>query len=132
MPRKLIDSPPQLEPPVGFSHIAEATGRRLVFFAGQVALDADLQLIGEGDLHAQTVRAMRNLEAALAAAGATWDDVVRRTTYTTLPHEYETIGAAIAEVMGADAQHPAASLVGVSALAMPGVLIEIEATASLD
>ena len=71
---------------------------------------------------------MRNVEAALTAAGASWDDVVRRTVYTLHPTEYETITAAIDEVTGG-AEHPAQTIVGVTGLAVPGLLIEIECTA---
>src|SRR5205823_5850778 len=97
---RTLTNPPELHPAPGFSHIAVATGTTMVFFAGQVALDRDFNIVGGDDLHAQTVAAMRNLEVALAAAGASWDDIVRRTIYTTEPTEFETIAAAIAEVTG--------------------------------
>ena len=71
---------------------------------------------------------MRNVEVALTAAGAAWDDVVRRTVYTLHPTEYETITAAIDDVTGG-AEHPAQTIVGVTGLAVPGLLIEIECTA---
>ena len=129
MGRTLIN-PPELHPAPGFSHIAVATGQKLVFFAGQVALDRDFNIVGGDDLRAQTVAAMRNLEIALESAGATWDDVVRRTIYTTAPTEFETIAAAIGEVTGG-AGDPAQTIAGVSGLALPGLLIEIEATASV-
>jgi enamine deaminase RidA (YjgF/YER057c/UK114 family) len=127
---RTLTNPPELHPAPGFSHIAVATGQTLVFFAGQVALDRDFKIIGGDDLHAQTVAAMRNLEVAVDAAGATWDDVVRRTIYTTAPTEFETIAAAIAEVTGG-AGDPAQTIAGVTGLALPGLLIEIEATASV-
>jgi enamine deaminase RidA (YjgF/YER057c/UK114 family) len=127
---RTLTNPPELHPAPGFSHIAVATGQTLVFFAGQVALDRDFNIIGGDDLHAQTVAAMRNLEVAVDAAGATWDDVVRRTIYTTAPTEFETIAAAIAEVTGG-AGDPAQTIAGVTGLALPGLLIEIEATASV-
>ena len=73
---------------------------------------------------------MRNIEHALAAAGAGWDDVVRRTIYTLRPTEWETIAAAIEEVTGG-AEHPAQTIIGVTGLALPGLLIEIECTAVL-
>jgi enamine deaminase RidA (YjgF/YER057c/UK114 family) len=125
-----LTNPADLHPAPGFSHIAVATGARVIFFAGQVALDAEFNIIGEGDLRAQTVAAMRNLEVALRTAGATWDDIVRRTVYTTTPTEFETITSAIDEVTGG-ADHPAQAIAGVTGLALPGLLIEIEATASV-
>jgi len=127
---RTLTNPPELHPAPGFSHIAVATGRTLVFFAGQVALDREFNIVGGDDLHAQTVAAMRNLEVAVIAAGATWDDVVRRTIYTTAPTEFETIAAAISEVTGG-AGDPAQTIAGVTGLALPGLLIEIEATASV-
>ena len=129
MGRELIN-PPDLHPTPGFSHIALATGKRLAFVAGQVALDREFNIIGEGDLRAQTIAAMRNLSQALTAIGGTWDDVVRRTIYTTMPHEFETMGEAIAEVTGG-APDPPQTIVGVVGLALPGLLVEIEATVSL-
>jgi enamine deaminase RidA (YjgF/YER057c/UK114 family) len=71
---------------------------------------------------------MRNLEIAMRSAGVGWDDVVRRTIYTLHPTEYETITTAIDEVTGG-ADHPAQTIVGVTGLAVPGLLIEIECTA---
>lgn len=129
MPRELLN-PPQLHPAPGFSHITVATGSRFIFFAGQVALDKDFNIVGEADLRRQTVAAMQNLEVALREAGVAWDDIVRRTVYTTMPTEFETITQGIDEVTGG-ADHPAQTIVGVTGLAVPGLLIEIEATASV-
>jgi enamine deaminase RidA (YjgF/YER057c/UK114 family) len=129
MPRELIN-PSALHPAPGFSHITIATGTRTIYFAGQVAIDPEFNLIGEDDLRAQTVAAMRNLETAMREVGVTWDDIVRRTIYTTMPTEYETITSGIDEVTGG-AGHPAQTIAGVTGLAVPGLLIEIEATASV-
>lgn len=123
-------SPAGLHPAPGFNHIAVATGSRLVFIAGQVALAPDFQVLGGDDLGEQTKAAMRNLKVALDAVGATFDDIVRRTIYTTQPTEYETITAAIEEVQGSQ-EHPAQTIIGVTGLAVPGLLIEVEATVSL-
>jgi enamine deaminase RidA (YjgF/YER057c/UK114 family) len=127
--RELVN-PPELHPAPGFSHLALAEGRRLVFVAGQVALDTDFNVVGGDDLGAQARAAMENVKLALEAAGAGWDDVVRRTVYTTQPTEYEVITAAIDEVTGG-ADHPPQTIVGVTGLAVPGLLIEIEITAVL-
>lgn len=126
MARELVN-PPQLHPAPGFSHVAIAEGTRVVHFAGQVGLRADFSLVAD-DLHGQTVGAMRNLEVAMAAAGVGWDDIVRRTIYTTEPTAYEAITRAIDEVTDG-AAHPAQTIVGVTGLAVPGLLIEIECTA---
>ncbi len=125
--RELVN-PPDLHPAPGFSHVAIATGTRVVYFAGQVALDPQFGLVGGDDLGAQTAAAMRNVETAMRAAGVGWDDIVRRTIYTLHPTEYETITAAIDEVTGG-ADHPAQTIVGITGLAIPGLLIEIECTA---
>jgi len=128
--RELVN-PSDLHPAPGFSHIAIATGSKVVHFAGQVALDPQFGLLGGDDLGEQTKAAMRNLEIAMRAAGVGWDDIVRRTIYTVEPTAYETITAAIDEVTGG-AAHPAQTIVGITSLAVPGLLIEIECTAVLD
>ena len=89
----------------------------------------DFSLVAD-DLHGQTVGAMRNLQTAMDAVGVGWDDIVRRTIYTLQPTEYETITAAIDAVTGG-ADHPAQTILGVTGLAVPGLLIEIECTAIL-
>lgn len=96
-----------------------------------MALAPDFSVVGGDDLRAQTVAAMRNLQLALESIGASWDQVVRRTIYTTQPTQYEVITAGIEEVQeGTD--HPAQTIVGITGLAVPGLLIEIEATVVLD
>jgi enamine deaminase RidA (YjgF/YER057c/UK114 family) len=127
--RELVN-PPQLHPAPGFSHIAVAQGSRVVHFAGQLGIGQDFSLVA-ADLHGQTVGAMRNLETAMGAVAVGWDDIVRRTIYTTEPTEYETITRAIDEVTGG-ADHPAQTIVGITGLAVPGCLIEIECTAVVD
>jgi len=126
-PRQLVN-PPELHPAPGFSHVAIAEGTKVVHLAGQVALDQQFGIVGGGDLGEQTKAAMRNVELALQAAGASWDDVVRRTIYTLHPTEYAAITAAIDEVTGG-ADHPTQTIVGITGLAVEGLLIEIECTA---
>ena len=125
--RELVN-PPELHPAPGFSHVSVARGREIVSFAGQVALDRDFALVGGDDLLEQTKAAMRNLKAAMDAVGVGWDDIVRRTIYTTRPTEYETITAGIDAVTGG-AAHPPQTILGVTGLALPSLLIEIECTA---
>ena len=125
--RELLN-PPDLHPAPGFNHVALATGTRSIHVAGQVALDMHFGLVGGDDLGEQTKAAMRNVQIALNAAGVGWDDVVRRTIYTVHPTEYEAITAAIDEVTGG-AEYPAQTILGVTGLAVPGLLIEIECTA---
>jgi enamine deaminase RidA (YjgF/YER057c/UK114 family) len=125
--RQLIN-PPELFPPPGFSHVAVASGQRLVFVAGQTAITPDFAVVGEGDLAAQTRASMECVGIALRAAGADWDDVVRRTIYTVAPTEFEVITRAIEEITG-DSPHPPQTIIGVTGLALPQLMIEIEVTA---
>lgn len=127
--RELLN-PPELHPAPGFSHVAIASGTKVVYVAGQVALDESFGIVGGDDLGEQTRAAMRNLKVAMDAVGVGWDDVVRRTIYTLQPTEFATITAAIDEVTGG-ADHPAQTIVGITGLAVPGLLIEIECTAVL-
>ena len=129
MSRQLIN-PPELHPAPGFSHITVAEPGRVAYIAGQVALGPDFSLVGGDDLGAQTEAAMRNIEVALKAVNASWNDVVRRTIYTLAPTEYEVITAAIEKVQGSK-EHPAQTIIGVTGLAVPGLLIEIEVTVRL-
>jgi enamine deaminase RidA (YjgF/YER057c/UK114 family) len=126
--RQLLN-PPDLHPAPGFSHVAVAEGTKVVHFAGQLGIGEDFSLVAE-DLHGQTAAAMRNLKVAMDAAGVVWDDIVHRTIYTVDPTQYETITEAIDEVTGG-ADHPAQTIVGITGLAVPGCLIEIECTAVL-
>lgn len=129
MSRKLIN-PTQLHPAPGFSHITVAQPGVVVYIAGQTALQPDFSLPEGSDLAAQTEATMRNIEIALNEVGAKWEDVVRRTIYTLHPTEYETITAAIEKVQGSQ-EHPAQTILGVTGLAVPGLLIEIEVTVHL-
>jgi len=128
--RRLIN-PPELFAPPGFSHIAIAAGQRLVFLAGQAAITPEFAVVGEGDLAAQTRASMDSVGIALRAAGANWDDVVRRTIYTVAPTEFEVIARAIEEVTG-ETDHPPQTIIGVTGLALPQLMIEIEVTALLN
>jgi enamine deaminase RidA (YjgF/YER057c/UK114 family) len=129
VPRQILN-PSRIHPPPGYSHIAVATGSRLAFIAGQAAIDPDFSIVGPGDLAAQTHKSMENLQAALDELGAGWDDVVKATVYTTQPHEYAIIGAAMGEAMGG-AEPPSQVLLGVTSLALAELLVEIELVVSL-
>ena len=113
-----------------FSQAVVASGTRTIYISGQVSIDERGALIGAGDLAAQTVQAMRNVGLALAAAGATFADVVKITTYVVdyAPEQRDVIGKARAPFF-AGGEPPASTLLGVSALALPEWLIEIEAVA---
>ena len=117
----------------GFSQVGVATGRRIIYTSGQVSIDQRGALIGAGDLAAQTAQAWRNVGLALAAAGASYADIVKTTTYVVNygPEQRTVIGKARAGIF-ADRTPPASTLVGVAALALPEWLVEIEAVAVAD
>ena len=113
----------------GFTQVVSSPPGRLVFVSGQVALDRDLKLVGEGDVAAQAEQALENLGRSLRAADASPADVTMMRTYIV---DYRV------EMAAALAPHferfyggrpPASTRVGVQALAAPGLLIEIEAVA---
>ena len=116
-----------------YSHVVVASGARTVSISGQVAMDENGALVGAGDLGAQTTQVMHNLGHALDAAGATFADVVKITTYVVgyRPEQRAVIGAARTPFFPAG-QPPASTLVGVEALAAPGWLIEVEAIVVID
>jgi enamine deaminase RidA (YjgF/YER057c/UK114 family) len=123
-------NPPSLCPTFGWTHVVTVTGRSTVYISGQVAVDARGEVVGKGDLRAQTEQTFENLKLALAAVGATWREVVKTNLYVVgLKPEHVPI---IREVRSryVDAQRPPVStLVGVSALVGADWLIEIEAVA---
>jgi enamine deaminase RidA (YjgF/YER057c/UK114 family) len=117
----------------GFSQVVVATGKRTVYTAGQVSIDEHGELVGSGDLAAQTAQAMRNVGLALAAAGAGYADIVKITTYVVnyRPEQRTVIGKVRAPFFAAG-EPPASTLVGIAALALPDWLVEIEAVAVVD
>jgi enamine deaminase RidA (YjgF/YER057c/UK114 family) len=124
-------NPDGLPVPDSYTHVAIASGTRLVFVAGQVAEDAHDNLVGPGDFAAQARQAFANLGRCLAAAGAAPQQVARITIYVVdhRPEYLDDISAARVEVFG---EHkPADTLLGVQTLAEPGRLIEVEAIAVL-
>lgn len=102
-------------------------GGRLVFVSGQVAFDEDGNVLGEGDIVAQTRRVMENMKTALAAAGATFADVVKITNYVTDAGEYPKVAPIREEYL--EEPYPASTLIEVQSLIYPELLIEIEAVA---
>jgi len=117
----------------GFSQVVVAKGIRTIYTAGQVSIDERGELVGADDLAAQTAQAMRNVGLALAAAGASYADIARITTYVVnyKPEHRAVIGKARAPFF-ANGPRPASTLVGVMALALPDWLVEIEAVAILN
>jgi len=116
--------------------VSVATGSRLVFIAGQVAWDAQGGMVGEGDLAAQVEQCYLNVSTALAEVGASFDDVAKLTLYVVdfTPDKMSALGEGIAraaEELGTTPTPPLTGI-GVSALASPELLVEVEASAVLD
>ncbi|OAR22671.1 enamine deaminase RidA [Streptomyces sp. ERV7] len=126
-------NPAELSPPTGFSHAVTATGSRLVFLAGQTALDADGKVVGE-TLPEQFRTALTNLLAALAAAGGTPADLARVTVYTTDVAEYRAqaheLGLVWRRLAGRD--YPAMAVIGVVRLWDEQARVELDGFAVLD
>ena len=121
-------NPDGLSRPTGYSHVVEVTGPvKTIYVAGQVALDKDGNVVGARDMKAQTEQVFRNLETALAAAGAKFGDVVKMNTYITDMGQVAAIREVRAKYFGTAV--PASTLVQVGALARPEFMIEIEVIA---
>jgi enamine deaminase RidA (YjgF/YER057c/UK114 family) len=129
VPKQFIN-PPALNPTSGFTHVVTTTGGKTAYVSGQVSVDEKGEVVGRGDFRAQVERTFENLKAALAAAGATFADVVKVTYFVVgLTPEHVPV---LREVRGRylDRESPPAStLVGVAALVAPDWLVEIEAVA---
>ncbi|MEV6209304.1 RidA family protein [Kitasatospora sp. NPDC051914] len=122
-----IAAPAGVAPSGRYSHVVSGRGR-FVAVSGQVALDEDGKLVGEGDAAAQVRQVFANLERCLAAAGAGWRDVVKITSFLTDVAHLSALRTVWDEVL--DPEHaPASSAVQVAALVRPEFLVEIEAFA---
>ena len=121
-------SPDALPPPAGYSHVVDAPAGRVVFISGQVPLTAGGELVGAGDFEAQTRQVFQNLTAALAAADASWADVVKLNYFVRDVSRIAALRAIRDEFVETD-QPPASTLVEVSRLFRDDVLIEIDAVA---
>ena len=134
MPKEYIN-PNSLFPslPHGFSQVVIATGKKMVFVSGQTAWDIQKNIVGGDSVLEQARQAFRNLEKAMESAGGTLKDVVALRIYV-VDYQAESrtaVGTALREFLSPE-NLPASTWIGVSALADPEFLIEIEATAVLD
>jgi len=117
----------------GFSQAVVTSGRRTLYVSGQTAWDPQKQIVGGADLEAQARQAFTNLQAVVEAAGGTLADVVSLRIYIVdyRREELAAVGLGVREFFTGQIK-PAATWVGVAALADPGCLIEVEATAVFD
>ena len=116
----------------GFSQIVAANGGKTVYISGQTAWDTQRQIIGGTDLAQQARQSLRNVQAAVEAVGGTLTDVVALRIYIVnyKPEQADAVGGALREFFPKE-KRPASTWIGVSTLAVPEFLIEIEATAVL-
>jgi len=121
-------SPNTLSKPFGYSHVVDSPAERIVYISGQVPLDSDGQLVGEGDFEAQTRQVFENLTHALEAAGASWSDVVKLNYFLTDVSRITVVRSIRDEYVDTE-RPPASTLVQVSSLFRPEVMVEIEAVA---
>jgi len=127
---KTVINPSTLAAPSGYSYAVKKTGTP-VFVSGQVALDGQGKLVGENDVAAQTEQVFANLRTVVEACGGTLDDVVKITIFVTDP-SYRPAVAAARSKWFKEGQYPASTYLVVSALAVPQLLVEVEAVAMID
>lgn len=128
-------NPDSLFPSVqhGFSQVVSTSGRKMAFISGQTARDKTKKIVGGDSLLEQARQALRNVQAAIEATGGTLKDIVALRIYIVnyQPENAEAVSIALSEFFSST-NPPASTWIGVSALAVPEFLIEIEATAVLN
>lgn len=122
-------NPKEVATPTGYTQVVLAESpKRVIFISGQVSIDQKGEVVGRGDLEVQTRQAYSNLLAILRSQGASFKDVVKLNTYTTEPEKVAIVRKVRNEFVSAEAP-PASTFIGVTALADPSYLIEVEAVA---
>jgi enamine deaminase RidA (YjgF/YER057c/UK114 family) len=129
-PRARFHNPDTIHAPFGYTHVVEVLAGRPVYISGQVAMDSAGNLVGPGDVPAQARQVFENLRAALAAVGATFDDVVKLNYYLVDASELPAVRAVRNEYVDVD-HPPASTAVEVRRLFHDDYLIEVEAVAIL-
>jgi enamine deaminase RidA (YjgF/YER057c/UK114 family) len=123
-------NPKGLAAPHGYTHVVTTKLGKMVFISGQVAMDAQGHLVGKSDLRAQTKQVFENLKTALAASGATFDDVVKITWYVKSynPQLLPILRDVRDQYVKKEAP-PTSTLVGVASLFQDDYLLEVDAVA---
>jgi len=126
-------NPPKLPTPPGYSQVIRVTGGATYYIAGQVAWDAENNLVGRDDFEAQTRQVLTNLVEALDAVGAGVEDLVKICIYV-VDHDTDKLDVIrrVRDEFFGGITPPTSTLLGVSALALPDLMIEIDAVAYVD
>lgn len=124
-------NPSALSQPRGYSHVAKVKSGQPIYISGQIAVDKNGQLVGAGDLHAQTVQVFENIKAALEAADATFADVVKLTFFCKDISQMLIVREVRDSYINTQ-EPPASSAVEISRLVREELLIEIEAVAVVE
>ena len=120
-------NPAQLTKPTGYTHVVRTGPGKTVYISGQIAFDKDGKVVGAGDFRAQAVQVFENLKAALSAAGATFENVVKVTMFITDIKNAPILREVRTGYYGSNP--PASTLVQISGLVVPELLLEVEAIA---
>jgi 2-iminobutanoate/2-iminopropanoate deaminase len=125
-------NPAGLSKPMGYTQVVATQSGKVVYVSGQVPLNARGEIVGKGDLRAQVTQVMENLKTALAAAGATMNDVVKANYYVVnlKPEQVPVIREVRSKYFSAE-HPPAGTLIGVTSLVQEGYMIEIEVVAAV-
>jgi 2-iminobutanoate/2-iminopropanoate deaminase len=122
-------NPPGVTVPTGYTQVVSADGpKKILYISGQVSINEKGEAVGRGDLEVQTRQVYTNLLAILKSQGLSFKDVVKLNTYTTEPEKVAVVRKVRNEFIVKDAP-PASTFIGVTALADPAYLVEVEAVA---
>lgn len=130
MERREIQPDTVPRPVAEYAQGVEVSGGRMLYISGQVPIDAEGRLVGEGDIREQARQVFRNIKAIVEEAGGSMGDIVKLTTFLTNMEDYAGFVEVRSEFI--PAPYPAATLVEVSSLVRPEWLLEVEAIAVLD
>jgi 2-iminobutanoate/2-iminopropanoate deaminase len=131
-PNVQFKNSPEISAPAGYSHVAVVSSGKMVFLSGQVGLDKRGEMVGKDDFRAQAAQAFSNLKAALAAAGATPNDLIKLNYYVVgLNHEKLVAIRDVRDQLINKEHPPTSTLAGVQAVFREDAQIEIEAVAVL-